>query len=125
MKRIGITDTPCNNIGDDSLGVEKYIKGLENFVKSCPTPMSIALQGDWGTGKTSFINSIVGKLKQKVQDVSKAEEITKTVLNITKSIFTQVLKSNVDIDFEKVKNDVFQKEIEKMQAVEDLKCKFE
>ena len=63
MKRIGVTDTPCNNIKEDSLGVEKYIKGLENFVKSCPTPMSIALQGDWGTGKTSFLNAMMQDLE--------------------------------------------------------------
>lgn len=158
---MGVTDIPCQNIKDDSLGVKNYIIGLENFVKKCPTPMSIALQGDWGTGKTSFlnamlqdleeinnittiyfntwqfsqfkmsdnlytsfINSIVNKLKSKVKDVSKAEEITKTVLNITKSIFTQVIKSNVDIDLEKVKNDILQNEIEKMQAIENLKFKF-
>lgn len=161
MKKMGVTDIPCQNIKDDSLGVKNYIIGLENFVKKCPTPMSIALQGDWGTGKTSFlnamlqdleeinnittiyfntwqfsqfkmsdnlytsfINSIVNKLKSKVKDVSKAEEITKTVLNITKSIFTQVIKSNVDIDLEKVKNDILQNEIEKMQAIENLKFKF-
>lgn len=161
MKRIGVTDTPCNNIKEDSLGVEKYIKGLENFVKSCPTPMSIALQGDWGTGKTSFlnammqdlentdnitiiyfntwqysqfkmsdnlytsfINSIVGKLNQKIQDKSKAEEIKRILFNITKSLFAQVIKSNIDIDLDKVKSDVFRDEIEKMQAVESLKSEF-
>ncbi len=54
----GITDIPCESMSEDSLGVGKYIKGLEEFIKKCPTPMSIALQGDWGTGKTSFLQSM-------------------------------------------------------------------
>lgn len=54
----GITDVPCKKREEDSLGIESYIKGLEEFITKCPTPMSIALQGDWGTGKTSFLQAM-------------------------------------------------------------------
>lgn len=62
MHKIGLTDIPWDGKGEDTLGVLKYIKGLASFIEKCDTPMSIALQGDWGTGKTSFINSIRNEL---------------------------------------------------------------
>lgn len=54
----GITDVPAPILDEDILQVKKYIIGLENFIKMCPTPMSIALQGDWGTGKTTFLKTM-------------------------------------------------------------------
>lgn len=58
-KKVGVTDVPINILNkEDSLNVGKYVKGLTDFIKNCETPMTIALQGDWGTGKTSFINLI-------------------------------------------------------------------
>lgn len=55
---LGITDLPCAASEKDTLGIEKYVEGLSKFIRACPTPMSIALQGDWGTGKTSVINKL-------------------------------------------------------------------
>ena len=57
-KKCGVADIPCENLVEDSLGIEKYVKGLEQFILNCETPMSIALQGDWGTGKTSFLQAM-------------------------------------------------------------------
>lgn len=56
--KCGIADVPCKEIGEDSLEIGNYVKGLEQFILNCATPMSIALQGDWGTGKTSFLRSM-------------------------------------------------------------------
>ena len=55
---LGITDRPVESIKDDLLGVDKHISGLSDFIKICDTPMTIAIQGDWGTGKTSFMNMV-------------------------------------------------------------------
>lgn len=55
----GCSDIPLSGKQKDMLGTEKYITGLEKFIEGCCTPMSIALQGDWGTGKTSFINKMM------------------------------------------------------------------
>lgn len=54
----GVTDLPVKwNDGEgDLLKVNNYLDGLQKFITSCPTPISIAIQGDWGTGKTSIIN---------------------------------------------------------------------
>ena len=39
----------------DKLGTEEQQKGLVEFMRHCSTPMTIAVQGDWGTGKTSMM----------------------------------------------------------------------
>ncbi len=67
----GVTDLPLMsgvnekepNV-EDLLNISKYIQGLKKFVTTCPTPMSIAIQGDWGTGKTSMINCLNQELLQ-------------------------------------------------------------
>lgn len=41
---------------EDALGVERYAQGLARFIESAPTPLTIALQGDWGSGKTTLFN---------------------------------------------------------------------
>lgn len=55
-KGMGITDMPCTSEEEDLLEILKYVKGLGKFIRECQTPMSIAIQGDWGTGKTSTLN---------------------------------------------------------------------
>ncbi|KOR33124.1 hypothetical protein TI05_03000 [Achromatium sp. WMS3] len=51
-------DLPAKNIHEDYLGLTKYAQALSNFVSTCKTPMTISIQGDWGTGKTSMMNFI-------------------------------------------------------------------
>jgi len=55
---LGNTDKPIERIEDDILYINKYIIGLSKFIKTCDTPMTVAIQGDWGSGKTSFMNMI-------------------------------------------------------------------
>lgn len=62
MALLGVTDLPISGSDDNLLGTEHYINGLVEFILSCSTPMSVALQGDWGSGKTSFINIMKDKL---------------------------------------------------------------
>lgn len=40
------------------LKTEYYVKGLEAFIKNAQTPMTIALQGEWGSGKTSLMTRL-------------------------------------------------------------------
>ncbi len=58
----GFTDRAAEK---DSFGIERYITGLSDFIITCNTPMTIAVQGDWGTGKTSIMKMIHNKLKEK------------------------------------------------------------
>lgn len=56
-----LTDTPAKH-GDISLNVQGYLDGFANFIKKCDTPMTIAIQGDWGTGKTTSMEYLIWKL---------------------------------------------------------------
>lgn len=53
MPRIsGVVDAPQ---GLDWLGIKPFRDGLARFIESCQTPMTVAVQGDWGTGKTNMM----------------------------------------------------------------------
>lgn len=54
-----ITDIPSEK---DLFNIENYISGLTSFICDCKTPMTISIQGDWGTGKTSIMKQIETRL---------------------------------------------------------------
>ncbi|MBR5372769.1 MAG: hypothetical protein IK130_11215 [Oscillospiraceae bacterium] len=43
---------------EDFLGMKDQFEGLAKFIRQCSTPMTVAIQGDWGTGKTTAMNNI-------------------------------------------------------------------
>ena len=58
-----ITDRPLQSIDDDMLGAEKYAKAFFNFIVHAESPVSIGIQGNWGSGKTSLIYLLKEKLE--------------------------------------------------------------
>lgn len=62
----GFTDKPVGTQGEDKFKVGQYILGLSEFIIECDTPMTIAIQGDWGSGKTSMMNMIREQLGDKI-----------------------------------------------------------
>lgn len=42
----------------DRIEVQKFAECIADFISDCQTPMTVGLQGDWGTGKTSMMNMI-------------------------------------------------------------------
>lgn len=58
MANLGLRDIPLGGDDQESLGISDYILSLSEFIQKCETPMTIALQGDWGSGKTSMMNLI-------------------------------------------------------------------
>jgi len=54
-----ITDKPIDKKIDDLLKVEKYSQALSNFITRSDTPITIGLQGEWGTGKTSLMSLLL------------------------------------------------------------------
>jgi hypothetical protein len=54
-----ITDKPINHQSEDLLKVEHYSKALSNFITRSETPITIGLQGEWGTGKTSLMSLLL------------------------------------------------------------------
>jgi hypothetical protein len=53
-----IIDTPRKGGQVDQLGIEAYKNGLTSFISTAQTPLTIAIQGEWGSGKTSLMNYI-------------------------------------------------------------------
>jgi hypothetical protein len=57
-----ITDIPKLAKSDDHFGIKPFESGLTEFIKKTSTPITIALQGEWGSGKTSLMNSLQSSL---------------------------------------------------------------
>jgi ABC-type phosphonate transport system ATPase subunit len=53
-----IVDKPKESHQDDLLEIEKYTNGLVKFIQTSNTPITIGVQGEWGSGKTSLLNTI-------------------------------------------------------------------
>lgn len=64
-----IVDKPKESHQNDLLGIEKYTEGLIRFISTSATPITIGIQGEWGSGKTSLLNTI----KQELCDRDNAE----------------------------------------------------
>ena len=54
-----ITDKPIVNLEQDSLNIQKYANSLSKFIRNSDTPITIGLQGEWGTGKTSLMSLLL------------------------------------------------------------------
>jgi len=60
-----ITDKPIASQSEDLLKVEKYSIALANFIIKSNTPITIGLQGEWGTGKTSLMALLLEDFTEK------------------------------------------------------------
>lgn len=69
QKFTGYTDLPIENLNDDKFNVGKYVEGLGKFILECDTPMTISIQGDWGSGKTSMMKMIQNSLGREILPV--------------------------------------------------------
>ncbi|MBF0547522.1 MAG: hypothetical protein HQM08_23985 [Candidatus Riflebacteria bacterium] len=69
MATIGLTDRPIDKKTDEVLGISEYVDALAKFVSECQTPITISIQGDWGTGKTSMMNLIKENLEKEHKNV--------------------------------------------------------
>ncbi len=68
MSKRGLADIPARwneekeDESDLGLGLLDAADALAEFIRECETPLTIGLQGDWGSGKTSLMNFIQAKL---------------------------------------------------------------
>lgn len=65
-REIGCPDKPVSKISEDLFEVRSYVDGLCSFVRMCDTPMTISIQGDWGSGKTSMMNMMKENLEASI-----------------------------------------------------------
>ena len=59
---VGIVDEALSSSGEDALNITPYKEALVDFIKRTETPMTIGVQGEWGSGKTSLLNQIWNEL---------------------------------------------------------------
>ena len=57
-KIIGVIDEPVKPGDDDNLDIEIHSKSLIEFIQETETPITVGIQGVWGSGKTSLLYSI-------------------------------------------------------------------
>lgn len=57
-----ILDKPRKAGDRDLLGTDKYMEALIRFISASNMPTTIAIQGEWGSGKTSMMNQIKYRL---------------------------------------------------------------
>ena len=51
-----LSDRPVEAKNDDLLANDRYAAALAKFVQNADTPLTVGIQGGWGTGKTSLLN---------------------------------------------------------------------
>ena len=56
-----VVDQPAEANGD-KLGMNAYAAALTEFISNAQSPLTIALQGEWGSGKTSLMKALETKL---------------------------------------------------------------
>lgn len=66
MSNKGFIDAPAK---EDKFNIKNYINGVAKYILTCNTPMTMSIQGDWGTGKTSMMEMIKNKIMMEVSDV--------------------------------------------------------
>ena len=55
--RTSLSDIPFEDSVND-FGTERYVNGLIKFIENSSAPITIALQGEWGSGKTSMMTRL-------------------------------------------------------------------
>lgn len=68
-------ERPILYLDDDVLGFDYDVKGLSMFIKEVQTPFTISIQGEWGSGKTSYINMVIKDLLgiEKIESIDDSE----------------------------------------------------
>lgn len=60
-KKQGLTDEAATV---DLFNINKHLDGLSRFIKACNTPMTISIQGSWGSGKTSIMKMVEHEIEK-------------------------------------------------------------
>ena len=59
-----VIDQPAK-ANEDRLNMKAYASALTEFIANAQSPLTIALQGEWGSGKTSLMNALEASLVDK------------------------------------------------------------
>lgn len=117
-------DIPVERPEQDEFGIARYVEGLCTFIRESETPITIALHGEWGSGKTSFMKIMESCLcSQELPEEERYEaiwlntwdlflenEYGAAVKKLLQNLFTQ-LEAHFEKLHERQKNDERKKQI--------------
>jgi len=119
MSIIGIVDEPVKRGGTDELQINLHSEALIRFVSDTETPITIGIQGEWGSGKTSLINTIYHAFDsdQKVKQIwinSWEYSLLSTPEEALLKIVNKIIEEIVDADTDKKTRDTIKAGAEKI-----------
>ena len=119
MSAIGIVDEPVKRGGTDELQINLHSEALIDFVNGTETPITIGIQGEWGSGKTSLINTIYHHFdsNQKVKQIwinSWEYSLLSTPEEALLKIINKIIEEIVDADTDKKTKDTIKAGAEKI-----------
>jgi hypothetical protein len=91
-----ITDTPITSIAQDLLQIKTYSDALSEFIAESDTPITIGLQGEWGTGKTSLMAILLENLSRQSIATSWVNTWEHSLFRTSREVIPKVLKSMLD-----------------------------
>ena len=59
----------------DTLETGAYAATLATFIKECDTPLTIGVQGEWGSGKTSLLNMVREDIEEPIRSAQGRKQI--------------------------------------------------
>ncbi len=126
-----IIDIPLNKEQKDLLNIQRYIDGLVKFIKYAEMPTTIAIQGEWGSGKTSLMNQIKSSLTVDSSEIDFSKEFHSIWLNMWEY---SLLKNSDDImhgiiegltnEVAKISNYINNKNSENVVEFKNIVCSF-
>ena len=63
----------------DTLDTYSYARALGEFIEKCDMPITVGIQGEWGSGKTSLLNMIEVYLKGQEEENKRGKRATCTI----------------------------------------------
>ena len=114
---VGIVDQALIVGGQDDLDISAYHEALVDFIKKTDTPMTIGVQGEWGSGKTSLLNQIWSKLEDSNNEHQDDENFLQIWVNSWEhsllcspeecllKIVNEIIQELLDADVDKSKKD--------------------
>ena len=78
---VGIVDQALPQGEKDNLKISSYKDALVDFIKRTDTPMTIGVQGEWGSGKTSLLNQIWADLESSNTDDDSVDDFKQIWIN--------------------------------------------
>ena len=106
-KLTGIIDEPVSSGGQDHLDISVHTKSLIRFIRETNTPITIGIQGEWGSGKTSLLNSIYHDFSSNQEckqiwinswEYSLLSSPEESLLKIINKIIDDLLDSDIDVE---------------------------